>query len=98
MQLDPSTLEGARKLVQRLQRFIDALERVKRQPNRREAYHALVVVECLRDGRHEQGEEAMLKVERVSPLPPGAALQSGPYDTTTTRQLRDLLENIEIGR
>ena len=89
MNSNPSLAEPLRDLAQRLDRQIKALERARRNPNRREAYYLLAALECLKSGSSEEGLEAMLKAERVAPLPPEAAVQRGPYDATTTQELRD---------
>jgi hypothetical protein len=72
------SMETARQdLVRRIQRFVRALERNKRQPNRREAYYALVAMECLEAGDHEQGEQRMRNAEQVAALPTSVATLRG---------------------
>lgn len=85
-------------LVRRIQRFVTALERVKRQPNRREAYHALVALECLQGGDYEQGEQAMRNAEQVAALPPEVAMAPGIHETMTTRLLSGRLDSILRGQ
>ena len=98
MNLSPTTPEAAQNVVRRLQRFVDALERARRPPNRREAYHALAALECLQAGRYEHCDEAMLRVEHLTALPPEVAIRRGPQDAMTTLQLRDLLDGIVTGQ
>jgi hypothetical protein len=98
MALGPTTSEAAQNLTRRLQRFVDALERVRRPPNRREAYHALVALEYLQAGQYEQGDEAMQRVEHLTALPPEVAIQRGPQDAMTTLKLRGLLDGIVAGQ
>jgi hypothetical protein len=92
MHSNPSVSETLRELARRLERQVKALERAKRDPNRREAYYLLAALECLKSGASGEGLEAMLKAERVAPLPPAAAVQRGPYDATTTQELRGRLK------
>jgi hypothetical protein len=81
-------------LVRRIERLVKALERMRRQPNRREAYHALVALECL-DGEHyEEGERAMGRAEQVTALPPAVATLPGIHETMTTQQLTGRLDRI----
>jgi hypothetical protein len=98
MNSNPSASDALRDLAQRLERQVKALERAKRDPNRREAYYLLAALECLKSGASEEGLEAMLKAERVAPLPPAAATQRGPYDATTTQELRGLLKSSVTGQ
>lgn len=98
MALGPTTSAAAQNLTRRLQRFVDALERVRRPPNRREAYHALVALECLQAEHYEQGDEAMRRVEHLTALPPEVATQRGPQDGMTTVKLRGLLDDIVNGQ
>lgn len=94
----PTAPQSKSNLVRRLLRFVVALEQAKRPPNRREAYHALVALECLQDGHYDQGEEAMLRIDNVAALPPEIATQRGPQDTATTLKLRGLLDSIAAGQ
>jgi hypothetical protein len=91
MHSNPYLSETLRELAQRLEPQVKALERVKRDPNRREAYYLLVALDCLKAGASEDGLEAMLKAERVAPLP-AAAARRGPHDATTTEDLRGRLK------
>jgi hypothetical protein len=81
-------------LAQRLDRLVAGLERAKRDPNRREAYYALLALEYLQTGEVEKGIDAVLRAERVASLPPEIALQRGSHDTMTTAKLRSLFEKV----
>jgi hypothetical protein len=81
-------------LAQRLDRLVAGLERAKRDPNRREAYYALLALEYLQTGEVEKGIDAVLRAERFASLPPEIALQRGSHDTMTTAKLRSLFEKV----
>ncbi len=88
----PVDPDGApQQLVQRIERFVATLERVRRQPNRREAYHVLVALECFEAGDFSGGDQAMLNAERLTALPAAVAAMSGIHDRMTTQQLRERL-------
>ncbi len=92
MSLDPLAPPAARQaLVYRIHRFVAVLERVRRSPNHREAYHVAEALQSLQDGRYEQGEDAMTRAERVAPLPAQARTERGPHEAMTAAQLRDSL-------
>lgn len=78
-------------LCQRIHRFVLVLERFKRNPNRREAYHALSAIEALREGRYEAGLECIRAAEFVAPIPEGLALLRGLHDDMTATELRQAL-------
>ena len=84
-------------LVRHIQRFVAILERNRRQPNRREAYHVLVALECLEAGRYEQGEAAMRDAGRLVALPTPVAALQGIHEKMTTQQLSGRLADI-LGR
>ena len=91
----PAAAKTARQdLVRHIQRFLTTLERVKRPPNRREAYYVLVALEYLEAGDYEQGEQAMRNGEQLVPLPPTVAILRGIHESMTTQQLRDRLAGI----
>ena len=75
-------------LAHRIHRFIRALERVMRHPNRREAYHVVEAMQHMLAGRYGEGEDAMLRAERVAPVPAEAIAKLGPHEAMTTEQLR----------
>ena len=98
MSMGSEVSETARQdLVRRIQRFMKALERMRRQPNRREAYHTLVALECLAAGHHDEGEAAMSRAEQVAALPPAVAALPGIHETMTTQQLMGRLDRILHG-
>jgi hypothetical protein len=78
-------------LSQRIHRFVLVLERFKRNPNRREAYHVLSAIEALREGRYEAGLQCIRAAELVSPIPEGLALLPGLHDDMTAGELRRAL-------
>jgi len=78
-------------LCQRIHRFVLVLERFKRNPNRREAYHALSAIEALREGRYEAGLQCIRAAELVAPIPEGLSLLPGLHDAMTATELRQAL-------
>ena len=81
-------------LCQRIHRFVLVLERFRRNPNRREAYHILSALELLREGRYDAGLEAVRAAEHVAPIPDGLALRPGLHDDMTTSELRQALRAV----
>ena len=81
-------------LCQRIHRFVLVLERFRRNPNRREAYHVLSAIEALREGRYEAGMEAIRAAEHVDPIPEGLALLPGLHDDMTATELRQALRAV----
>lgn len=95
MSMCPTGSEAARQdLVRRIQRFVEILERNRRHPNRREAYHTLVALEHLAAGDYEQGEQAMRNAEQLVVLPAEVAGMRGIHESMTTQQLSGRLANI----
>ncbi len=84
-------------LVRHIQRFLAILERNRRQPNRREAYHVLVALECLQDGDYEGGEQAMRDAGHLVAIPTPVAGLPGIHERMTTQQLSGRLAEI-LGR
>ena len=95
MTLNPTARASARRNVaERVGRFLNALQRARRQPNRRELFwlrHALV---NLQDAAYPAGEEAMDKAERTLPIPAHAAHDPGTNAGTTVEHLRAELGQI----
>jgi len=56
-------------IVRRIERLLAGLQRARRKPNRREAYHLRVALEELEAGRLAEAETASLCAERAAPLP-----------------------------
>ncbi len=81
-------------LCQRINRFVLVLERFRRNPNRREAYHILSAIESVREGRYEAGLEAVRAAEHVDPIPDGLALLPGLHDDMTAAELRQALRAV----
>src|SRR5262245_15815663 len=78
-------------VVRRMQRFLAGLERARRQPNRREAYHICKAMEHLQAGRLEDSEDCLRKAARLDPLPADIAVQPSYNDTPTVEQLQAAL-------
>src|SRR5262245_64098328 len=89
-----SDANARRNLIQRVDRFLAGLERMKRQPNRREGYHVRDALEHLRSGRYREAEEALIKAEHVAPLPAHTAAMLTTNQVVTVVQLRSLLDQI----
>ena len=87
-------LEIANGVVRRIQRFLAGLERARRQPNRREAYHICTAMEHLQAGRLEESEDALRKADRVDPVPPDIAAQAAYNETPSVEQLRIALDRL----
>lgn len=88
----PATARHA--LAHRIRRFVSALQRFRRNPNRREAYHVVEALQCLQEGQYEEGEAAVLRAEKVAPLPASIADKASAYETLTTDQICDGLDAI----
>ena len=84
-------------LAQRIDRFVRGLERAKRSPNRRESFHILQALRCLRDGLPEDGLAAVVDAERVAPVPPTAAALPETNQPVSAAQLRATLDAIMGG-
>lgn len=78
-------------LCQRIHRFVLVLERYKRNPNRREAYHILSAIDCVKEERYAEGIEAVRAAEHVDPIPDGVVLMRGLHDDITVGELREAL-------
>ena len=82
------------KLSQRITRFLAAIERARRQPNRREGYHLRHALEELHAARYDESEQALLRAERSAPLPEHVANLLATNESVTIAQLRDELRRI----
>jgi hypothetical protein len=96
--MNDDSLAAHNALAQRIDRFVRGLERARRAPNRRESYHVVEALRCLRDGRHEAGQAAMSDAERVAPLPPEAANLPQNNQPVAVSELRQALDAIASGR
>jgi hypothetical protein len=79
-----------RRLSSRISLLLQGLERHRRDPNRREAFHVMEALRCLRAGRYDEGEVAVARAELVRPIPDDLA-GPGPHDKTCTADLRAAL-------
>jgi hypothetical protein len=84
-------------LIRHVRRFVSILEGFRRQPNRREAYHVLVALECLQAGNYEEGEKAMRDAEHLIALPAEVSGLLGIHEKMTTHELSVRLAEI-LGR
>ena len=95
MTLNPAARATARRNVaERVDRFLNGLQRARRQPNRRELFwlrHALV---NLQEGQCPAGEDAMDKAERALPIPEHAANDLSTNAGMAVEQLRAQLGQI----
>ena len=67
MTVSPAAVATARRNVaQRIERFLNGLERAGRLPNR---HHLREAFQKLEAGQYPEGEDAMLKAERIAPIP-----------------------------
>jgi hypothetical protein len=91
---NPAAEDGIphRDVAQRIARFLRGLERARRQPNRREAYHLRVALEHLRAAQYADSDEAMRSAERCAPLPAQVASLVTTNDPVTVAQLQQLLD------
>ena len=80
-----------RRLAVRIAVLLQGWERHRRDPNRREAFHVMEALRCLRSGRYDEGEAAVARAELVRPIPDGAA-GPGPHDQAFTADLRAALQ------
>lgn len=92
MNSDYTALTARRALVHRIHRFVRALEKVQRPPNRREVYYLTQALQCLNEGTYEDGEAAMLDAERRAPLPPDVSTSPQSNHVVTAQEIRDALE------
>ena len=80
-----------RRLAVRIAVLLQGWERHRRDPNRREAFHVMEALHCLRSGRYGEGEAAVARAELVRPIPDAAA-GPGPHDQALTADLRAALQ------
>src|SRR3954465_130595 len=86
------------KITQRISRFLGGLERARRQPNRREAYHLRHALERLQAEQYAESEDALLRAERSAPLPEHVANLLATNESVTISQLRDELQKVVKAR
>ena len=97
MTVSPAAVATARRNVaQRIERFLNGLERAGRLPNRRELHHLREAFQKLEAGQYPEGEDAMLNAERIAPIPEAGApavLESDPVSIQELRaELRGILQ------
>ena len=85
------------KITLRFTRLLSGIERARRQPNRREAYHLRDALERLQAQEYAESEEALLRAERSVPLPGHVANLLATNESVTIGQLRDELQRIVEG-
>ena len=94
MTVSPAAVATARRNVaQRIERFLNGLERARRPPNRRELHHLREAFEKLEAGQYPEGEDAMLNAERIAPIPEAGAPAVPESDAVSITELR-----AELGR
>src|SRR5262245_22462994 len=81
-------------LSNRINWFLTQIESNRRPLNRRERYHLVDALQHLYEGRSEDGEAAIVRAERVEPLPPHLTAQPVPSDTVTADNLREGLNAV----
>jgi hypothetical protein len=89
-----SDVDRANRIVQRLHRMLQGIERARRNPNRREAYHLGMAIEHVHAGAFPESEQAIQSAERVDPIPPEIAAQPGLNQPPTVAQLRAALDQV----
>lgn len=81
-------------IARRITRFLAGVERARRQPNRREAYHLRDALQRMEAEEYAESENAVLRAERSAPLPGHVANLLATNESVTVRQLRDELDRI----
>jgi hypothetical protein len=94
MDNDASRRARLRSLSSRINGFLTRLERIKRSPNRRERYHLVEAMQHLYEGRSEEVEAALVRAEKIEPLPSHLTAQLTPSDSVTVDNLREGLKAI----
>jgi hypothetical protein len=95
MTLNPAARATARRNVaDRIDRFLNGLERASRQPNRRELFWLREALANLKEGRYPEGEDAMDRAERALPIPEHTANDLSTNASATVEQLRAQLDQI----
>jgi hypothetical protein len=95
MTLNPTACATARRNVaDRIDRFLNGLQSVRRLPNRRELFWLRDALANLQEGQYPAGEDAMDKAERTLPFPEHAANDPSTNAGATVEQLRAQLDTI----
>ncbi len=88
-------LQHAHIIARRIQLFLDGLQRARRQPNRREAYHICRAMEHLRAGQLRESEQSLQSADRRDPIPTKIANDLAYNETPAVQQLQVALDSIE---
>ncbi len=88
-------LQHAHSIVRRIRLFLGGLERARRQPNRREAYHICRALEHLRAGELRESEESLQSADRREPMPKKIADDLAYNEPPTVQQLQAALDSAE---
>jgi hypothetical protein len=83
-----------RNVSERIDRFLNGLEGVRRLPNRRELFWLREALVDLQEGQYSAGEDAMDKAERMLPVPEHTANDPSTNAGVTIEQLRAQLDQI----
>jgi len=95
MTLNPAARATAhRNVVDRFDRFLNALQGAGRQPNRRELFWLRHALASLDEADYPAGEDAMDKAERALPIPVHATNDPSTNADVTVEQLRVHLDQI----
>jgi hypothetical protein len=95
MTLNPTARATARRNVaERFDRFLNILQRARRQPNRRELFWLRHALMNLQEAEYPAGEDALDKAERTLPIPEHAANDLSTNAGMTVEQLRAELGQI----
>jgi hypothetical protein len=96
MTFSPAAIATARRNVaQRSERFLNGLDRAGRPLNRRELYYPTSrrLSRSWRRGQYPEGEDALLRAERIAPIPKAPATAIPENDFVSIVELR-----AELGR
>ncbi len=88
-------LQRAHIIVRSMRLFLDGLQRARRQPNRREAYHICKAMEQLRAGQLHESEESLQSADRREPIPTEIANNVAYNEPPALHQLQVALDSIE---
>ena len=95
MTLNPTACATARRNVaDRIDRFLNGLQSVRRLPNRRELFWLRDALANLQEGQYPAGEDAMDKAERALPIPEHDDNDPKTNAGATIEQLRAQLNRI----
>jgi hypothetical protein len=84
----PEPRHARRNVAERIDRFLNGLQGIRRLPNRRELFWLREALVNLQEGQYPAGEDAMDKAERAMPVPEHAARDLATNDRLTVEQLR----------